>query len=68
MNELGVTPGETAYVGDTLARDVARFGEYDWQAERFTAVDMFPRTANVETVALLTRNSQTAEGDDLSRK
>ena len=37
----------------TLARDVARLGSAGWQVERYTAVDMFPRTANVETVALL---------------
>lgn len=39
----------------TLARDVARLKEAGWRLERFTAVDMFPRTANVETVALLTK-------------
>ena len=54
INEM--SPRRVVYIScdpATLARDVARFGEYDWQAERFTAVDMFPRTANVETVALL---------------
>lgn len=38
----------------TLARDIARLTATGWQLEKFTAVDMFPRTANVETVALLT--------------
>ena len=37
----------------TLARDVARLTAVGWQLQKFTAVDMFPRTANVETVALL---------------
>lgn len=37
----------------TLARDVHRFGEYGYQAERVAAVDMFPRTCHVETVVQL---------------
>lgn len=37
----------------TLARDVARLESSGWQLIKFTVVDMFPRTANVETVALL---------------
>lgn len=37
----------------TLARDVARLKTSGWQLIKFTVVDMFPRTANVETVALL---------------
>ena len=37
----------------TLARDVARLTAVGWRLEKFTAVDMFPRTANVETVAFL---------------
>lgn len=54
INEL--SPERVAYIScdpATLARDVARLRESGWQLERFTAVDMFPRTANVETVALL---------------
>ena len=39
----------------TLARDAARLRECGWRLERYAAVDMFPRTANVETVALFTR-------------
>ena len=39
----------------TLARDAARFAANGWQVERYTAVDMFPRTANVETVVLMSR-------------
>ena len=53
-----MSPDRVVYIScdpATLARDVARFGEYGWQLEKYTAVDMFPRTANVETVALLVR-------------
>lgn len=37
----------------TLARDIARLRPHGYLAERATAVDMFPRTAHVETVMLL---------------
>ena len=43
----------------TLGRDVKRFGALGYEAVRAEAVDLFPRTAHVETVCLLTR---TAEG------
>ena len=39
----------------TLARDASRLRDGGWILRRFAAVDMFPRTANVETVALFTR-------------
>ena len=39
----------------TLGRDVKRFAEYGYRAARAAAVDLFPRTANVETVVLMTR-------------
>lgn len=39
----------------TLARDILRFQEYGYQLKKATAVDMFPRTCHVETVALLSR-------------
>ena len=39
----------------TLARDASRLRDGGWILRRFVAVDMFPRTANVETVALFTR-------------
>ena len=54
INEM--SPERLVYIScdpATLARDVARLGSAGWQVERYTAVDMFPRTANVETVALL---------------
>lgn len=39
----------------TLARDVKLLGENGYQFVRGEAVDLFPRTKHVETVALLTR-------------
>ena len=39
----------------TLARDISRLKDAGWQLEKFTVVDMFPRTANVETVCLMSR-------------
>ncbi len=39
----------------TLGRDVKRFAEHGYQVRKAVAVDMFPRTAHVETVALLTK-------------
>ena len=41
----------------TLARDLKRFEEHGYFLQRAEAFDMFPRTAHVETVVLLTRNS-----------
>ncbi len=42
----------------TLGRDIKRFAQHGYTARRAAAVDLFPRTAHVETVVLL---SQTAE-------
>lgn len=39
----------------TLARDVKRFGELGYPAVKAQAVDLFPRTAHVETIVLLGR-------------
>lgn len=41
----------------TLARDVARFAPLGYQPTRACAVDLFPGTANVETVCLLSKGS-----------
>ena len=41
----------------TLARDLKRFEEHGYVLQRAEAYDMFPRTAHVETVVLLTRNT-----------
>ena len=53
-----MSPRRIVYVScdpATLARDVKRFGERGYRAVRAAAVDMFPRTANVETVCLLSK-------------
>ena len=39
----------------TLARDIKRFGELGYPAVKAQAVDLFPRTAHVETVVLLSK-------------
>lgn len=39
----------------TLGRDVKRFAEYGYTVRRAVAVDLFPRTAHVETVVLMTK-------------
>ncbi len=53
-----MAPGRVVYVScdpATLARDVKRFAGAGYALGRAIAVDMFPRTRHVETVALLTR-------------
>ena len=56
VTEMG--PERVVYVScdpGTLARDVARFARRGYRAVRATAVDLFPRTAHVETVVLLSK-------------
>ena len=51
-------PEKVVYVScdpATLGRDVKLFGQLGYQAVRAAAVDMFPGTAHVETVVLLSR-------------
>lgn len=51
-----MAPSRVVYIScdpATLARDLSRFGEQGYGAETCTIVDMFPRTAHVETVVLL---------------
>ncbi len=53
-----MAPARVVYVScdpATLARDVKRFGTLGYRPVRVEAVDLFPRTAHVETVCLLTR-------------
>ena len=53
-----MAPDRVVYVScdpATLARDVKRFGELGYAPARAEAVDLFPRTAHVETVCLLVR-------------
>ena len=53
-----MAPDRVVYVScdpATLARDVKRFAPLGYAPARAEAVDLFPRTAHVETVCLLTR-------------
>ena len=53
-----MAPGRVVYIScdpATLARDVKRFGALGYAPVRAEAVDLFPRTAHVETVVLLQR-------------
>lgn len=53
-----MTPGRIVYVScdpATLARDVARFAPLGYCPVRASAVDLFPGTAHVETVCLLSK-------------
>lgn len=53
-----MAPRRVVYVScdpATLARDVKRFSELGYAAQTAAAVDLFPRTAHVESVVLLTR-------------
>lgn len=45
----------------TLARDLGLLSK-DYTVKKVICVDMFPQTANVETVALLIKNTSSAEG------
>lgn len=53
-----MAPDRVVYVScdcATLARDVKRFASLGYRLDRAVAVDMFPRTAHVETVCLLSK-------------
>lgn len=47
----------------TLARDLHIFAELGYQTQEVTPVDMFPRTAHVETVALLSHKKPNSHID-----
>ncbi len=53
-----MAPGRVVYVScdpATLARDVKRFSQLGYALRKAAAVDLFPRTPHVESVALLER-------------
>mgnify|MGYP000756558772 CR=1 FL=1 len=55
-----MAPRRVVYVScdpGTLGRDVKRFAEMGYLARRAVAVDLFPRTRHVETVVLLSRET-----------
>ena len=55
-----MAPERVVYVScdpATLARDLKYFAEAGFETKEVTPVDMFPRTAHVESVALLTRGA-----------
>lgn len=54
----GMSPNRVVYIScdpATIARDCARFAELGWTVEKAVPVDMFPHTAHVECVVLLTK-------------
>ena len=56
---VGMAPGRVVYVScdpATLARDLKLFNQKDYSISEITPVDMFPRTAHVETAVLLSRS------------
>ena len=56
----GMAPERIVYVScdpATLARDVSRFSELGYRAGKAQGVDLFPRTAHVETVVCLSRGT-----------
>ena len=55
-----MSPRRIVYVScdpATLGRDVKRFAEHGYTTVRAAAVDLFPKTAHVETVVLLSRET-----------
>ena len=54
-----MAPERVVYVScdpATLARDILHFQGLGYSLQRVTAVDMFPRTCHVESVAMLLRD------------
>ena len=59
-----MSPDRVVYVScdpATLARDLKLFSELGYETTEVTPVDMFPRTAHVESVALLINNILTSK-------
>ena len=57
-----MNPQRVVYVScdpATLARDLKLFESLSYKVQRITPVDMFPRTAHVETVVLLSKEKST---------
>ena len=63
----GLGPERIVYVScdpATLARDLSRFAGLGYRADQAQGVDLFPRTAHVETVVRLSRQSPVSAGAD----
>lgn len=57
---VSLSPSRIMYVScdsATLGRDIYKLSEYGYEVKNAVAVDMFPRTAHVETVCLLSKLS-----------
>ncbi len=58
---VNMSPKRVVYVScdpATLARDLKQFEELDYSVKEITPVDLFPRTAHVESVCLLTKKEE----------
>lgn len=56
---IGLSPPTVSYVAcepSILARDLRRFADAGYRIETITAIDLFPQTHHVETVAILKRD------------
>ena len=65
---LKFRPTRVVYVScdpATLARDLKQFTAEDYNIEAVTPVDMFPGTAHVETVVLLSHKKPDGHGEGL---
>ena len=66
-----MNPDRVVYVScdpATLARDLKYFSEIGYETKEVTPVDMFPRTAHVETVVLLSRKNLSSQAVQKSEK
>ncbi|HMS10879.1 MAG TPA: hypothetical protein PKE66_15445, partial [Pyrinomonadaceae bacterium] len=56
MNLIALNPRIVSYVScepSVLARDLKRFVENGYRIDKITAIDLFPQTHHVETIARL---------------
>ena len=66
-----MNPDRVVYVScdpATLARDLKYFSEIGYETKEVTPVDMFPRTAHVESVVLLRRKNLSSQAVQKSEK
>lgn len=61
-----MAPKRVVYVScdpATLARDLKRFSNQGFRIEKAVAIDLFCRTAHVETIALLQKSNRKSKPD-----